>query len=145
MFMHHPIKEFTREMASYNLPKTNPFLRKLFSEIAGIDMPDTFGWAVEDVVQLLRHANMQEILKDFGKGLGKEDPIVHFYETFLAAYDPKMRDIRGVYYTPEPVVNYIVRSIDYLLQTRFNRAKGLADENTLILIQQLEPQPFYIS
>ncbi len=74
-----------------------------------------------------------EILKDFGKGKGKEDPVVHFYETFLAAYDPKMREVRGVYYTPEPVVSYIVRSIDHLLKTRFNRPKGLADENTLIL------------
>jgi len=126
-------KEFSREMAAYNLPKTNPFLRKLFAEIAGVDMPDSIAWAVNDVVELLKHANMYEILKHFGKGKGKEDPVVHFYETFLAAYDPKMREVRGVYYTPEPVVSYIVRSIDHLLKTRFNRPKGLADENTLIL------------
>ena len=128
-----PKKEFSREMAAYNLPKTNPFLRKLFSEIAGVDMPETIDWAVDDIVELLKHADMFEILKDFGKGKGKEDPVVHFYETFLAAYDPKMREVRGVYYTPEPVVSYIVRSIDHLLKTRFNRPKGLADENTLIL------------
>jgi len=126
-------KVFSREMAAYNLPKTNPFLRKLFAEIAGVDMPDSIAWAVDDIVQLLKHADMSAILKDFGKGRGKEDPVVHFYETFLAAYDPKMREIRGVYYTPEPVVSYIVRSIDHLLKTRFNRPKGLADENTLIL------------
>jgi len=128
-----PGKEFSREMAAYNLPKTNPFLRKLFAEIAGVDMPDSIAWAVDDIVELLKHADMAEILKDFGKGKGKEDPVVHFYETFLAAYDPKMRELRGVYYTPEPVVSYIVRSIDHLLKTRFNRPKGLADENTLIL------------
>jgi len=126
-------KTFSREMAAFSLPKTNPFLRKLFAEFAGVDMPETFGWAVDDVVELLKHAAMDEVLKDFGKGKGKEDPVVHFYETFLAAYDPKMRELRGVYYTPEPVVSYIVRSIDYLLKTRFNRPKGLADENTLIL------------
>jgi hypothetical protein len=126
-------KAFSREMAAFNLPKTNPFLRKLFSEIAGVDMPDTIDWAVDDIVELLKHADLGEILKDFGKGKGKEDPVVHFYETFLAAYDPKMRELRGVYYTPEPVVSYIVRSIDHLLKTRFNRPKGLADENTLIL------------
>jgi predicted helicase len=126
-------KIFSREMAAYNLPKTNPFLRKLFAEIAGVNMPDSFDWAANDIVELLKHADMSAILKDFGKGKGKEDPVVHFYETFLAAYDPKIRDIRGVYYTPEPVVSYIVRSIDYLLKTRFNRPKGLADENTLIL------------
>jgi len=125
-------KDFSREMAAFNLPKTNPFLRKLFQEIAG-DIPDSISWAVDDIVELLKHADMSEILKDFGKGKGKEDPVVHFYETFLAAYDPKMRELRGVYYTPEPVVSYIVRSIDHLLKTRFNRPKGLADENTLIL------------
>ena len=119
-----PAKPFSRELAAYSLPKTNPFLRKLFAEIA---------WAVDDVVKLLQHADMAEILADFGKGKGKEDPVVHFYETFLAAYDPKMREVRGVYYTPEPVVSYIVRSIDHLLKTRFDRPKGLADEDTLIL------------
>jgi predicted helicase len=132
--VHLPPNEiFTRKMAAFNLPKTNPFLRKLFAEIAGVDMPDSIAWAVDDIVELLKHADMSAILKDFGKGKGKEDPVVHFYETFLAAYDPKMREVRGVYYTPEPVVSYIVRSIDYLLKTRFNRPKGLADENTLIL------------
>lgn len=128
-----PKKEFSREMAAYNLPKTNPFLRKLFSEIAGVDMPETIDWAVDDIVELLKHADMFEILKDFGKGTAKQDPVIHFYETFLAAYDPQMRDVRGVRYTPEPVVSYIVRSIDHLLKVRFNRPKGLADENTLIL------------
>ena len=128
-----PSKDFSREMAAFNLPKTNPFLRKLFSEIAGVDMPETIAWAVNEIVELLNHADMAAILKDFGKGKGKKDPVVHFYETFLAAYDPKMREVRGVYYTPEPVVSYIVRSIDHLLKTRFNRTKGLADENTLIL------------
>jgi hypothetical protein len=128
-----PGKPFSREMAAFNLPKTNPFLRKLFAEIGGVDMPDSIVWAVGDIVELLKHADMAEILEDFGKGKGKEDPVVHFYETFLAAYDPKMRKVRGVYYTPEPVVSFIVRSIDYLLKHRFNRAKGLADENTMIL------------
>lgn len=132
--VHTPVnKEFSREMAAYNLPKTNPFLRKLFAEIAGVDMPDSIAWAVNDIVNLLKHADIVEILKDFGKGRGKGDPVVHFYETFLAAYDPKMREVRGVYYTPEPVVSYIVRSIDHLLKTCFNRPMGLADEDTLIL------------
>ena len=128
-----PKEEFTRKSAAYCIPRTNPFLRKLFSEIAGVDMAETIAWAVDDVVGLLKHADMFSILKDFGKGKGKEDPVVHFYETFLAAYDPKMRQLRGVFTTPEPAVGYIVRSIDYLLRTRFNRPKGLADESTLVL------------
>lgn len=132
--VHAPVnKEFSRELAAYNLPKTNPFLRKLFSEIAGVDMPETIDWAVDDLVELLNRADMAAVLKDFGKGQGKSDPVVHFYETFLAAYDPKMREVRGVYYTPEPVVSYIVRSVDFLLKDKFKRTKGLADEKTLIL------------
>ena len=116
-----PNKPFSREMAAFDLPKTNPFLRKMFAEIAGVDMPDSIGWAVADLVELLKHADIVEILTDFGKGKGKEDPVVHFYETFLAAYDPKMREVRGVYYTPEPVVGYIVRSVDHLLKSDFHR------------------------
>ena len=124
---------FTRQNAAYLLPRTNPFLRKLFNHIAGPDLDDRIAWLVDDLAQLLDHADMEAVLKDFGKRTAKEDPVVHFYDTFLKEYDPKIREMRGVYYTPEPVVSYIVRSIDYLLKTRFNKSNGLADENTLIL------------
>src|SRR5579859_2194096 len=127
------LKAFTRETAASKLPRTNPFLRTLFEEIAGVKMPDTFGWAVDDIVVLLNHANWGRILKDFGKGTGKHDPVVHFYETFVSAYDPKLRELRGVYYTPEAVVSYIVRSVDHLLKSRFGKPRGLADNKTLIL------------
>jgi predicted helicase len=126
-------KDFTRQDAAYLLPKTNPFLRKLFNQIAGPDLDDRIAWLVDDLVQVLAQADMEAVLKDFGKRTAKEDPVVHFYETFLKEYDPKIREMRGVYYTPEPVVSYIVRSIDHLLKSRFNKPKGLADENTLIL------------
>jgi len=126
-------KDFTRRNAAYLLSKTNPFLRKLFNQIAGPDLDERISWLVDDLSQLLAQADMESILKDFGHRSGKEDPVVHFYETFLKAYDPKIRDMRGVYYTPEPVVSYIVRSIDHLLKDRFNKPQGLADEKTLIL------------
>ena len=126
-------KKFTRQNAAYLLPKTNPFLRKLFGHIAGPDLDDRIAWLVDDLAQLLDIADMHEILRDFGRRTKREDPVVHFYETFLAAYDPKMREMRGVYYTPEPVVSYIVRSIDRLLRLRFHRPDSLADKNTLIL------------
>jgi len=124
---------FTRQQAAWNLPKTNPFLRKLFNEIAGPDLPQEIAWAVDDLAHLLGRADMSEVLRDFGKATKQEDPIVHFYETFLAHYNPRMRQRRGVYYTPEPVVSYIVRSIDHLLKTRFERPMGLADEGVMIL------------
>jgi hypothetical protein len=124
---------FTRYSAAQLLPRTNPFLSKLFYEIAGPDLDDRIAWAVDDIAALLARADMSEILRDFGKRTRQEDPVVHFYETFLHAYDPKMRESRGVYYTPEPVVSFIVRSVDHLLRTRFGKALGLADQDTLIL------------
>jgi predicted helicase len=124
---------FTRLDAAVNLPRTNPFLRKLFQYIAGYDLDDRIAWLVDDLAQVLAQADMEAVLRDFGKRTAKEDPVVHFYETFLKEYDPKIREMRGVYYTPEPVVSYIVRSINHILKTRFNKPLGLADEKTLIL------------
>lgn len=124
---------FTRQSAAYILPKTNPFLRQLFSHIAGPELDDRIAWCVDDLAQVIDQADMAEVLKDFGKHLGKEDPVVHFYETFLKAYDPEVKEMRGVYYTPESVVSYIVRSIEHILKTQFGRTKGLADEKTLML------------
>ncbi len=124
---------FTREKAAWNLPRTNPFLRDLFNEIAGPGLDDRIAWLVDDLAYLLARADMAEILRDFGKRTRQEDPVVHFYETFLAAYDPRERIRRGVYYTPEPVVSYIVHSLDHIVKTRFDRPLGLADTNTLIL------------
>ncbi len=126
-------KDFTRQNAAYLLPKTNPFLRKLFNHIAGPDLDDRIAWLVDDLVQVLAQADMEAVLKDFGRRTAKEDPVVHFYETFLTAYDPKVREMRGVYYTPEPVVSYIVRSIDHLLKARFDKSQGLADPNVYVL------------
>jgi len=122
-----------RDTAAALLPETNPLLRKLFHHLAGLDVPDAVAWAVDDMVALLNAADMGAVLEDFGKGSLEKDPVVHFYETFLAAYDPERRKSRGVYYTPEPVVSYIVRAIDHLLKERFGRPWGLADTNTLIL------------
>ncbi len=124
--------DFSRAEAQRLIPKTNPFLRKLFAMISGIEMDEEpFADFVDDLVQVLAQADILAILADFGKRERKSDPIVHFYETFLAAYDPKLRESRGVYYTPEPVVSYIVRSVDYLLKERFGLSGGLADESTV--------------
>ena len=73
---------------------------------------------------------MEAVLSDFGRRGARQDPIMHFYETFLAAYDPKLREQRGVYYTPEPVISYIVRSVDHLLRERLDCPEGLADYQT---------------
>lgn len=121
-----PAAGFTRQKAASALPKTNPFLRRLFHTIAGPDLDERIAWAVDQLADLLARADMTAILADFGRRTRQEDPVVHFYETFLAAYDPKMREARGVYYTPEPVVGYIVRSVDAILRRDFGMKEGLA-------------------
>ena len=119
---------FTRREADRLLPRTNPFLRRMFKELAESELEDyPFIWVVDTLADLLDHADMHAILRDFGKGTGREDPVVHFYETFLAAYDPKTREMRGVYYTPTPVVSYIVRSVDEILRRNFSLPDGLSD------------------
>ncbi len=124
----HKGKEpFTREKATFELPKTNPFLRKMFGHIAGPELDDRITWAVDDLAELLDKADIEAIVRDFGKRTRREDPVVHFYESFLAAYDPKMRKSRGVYYTPEPVVSFIVRSVDHILKKDFDLEDGLAN------------------
>jgi hypothetical protein len=123
---------FKRLGAASEIPKTNPFLRQLFETITGTALDDEpFAGFVDDLAQLLADTKIEAVLADFGKRTARQDPVVHFYETFLAAYDPRLREARGVYYTPEPVVSYLVRSVDYLLKTRFGCANGLADTATV--------------
>jgi hypothetical protein len=123
---------FRRQDAAREIPKTNPFLRKLFTTITGPELDEeNFIGFVDDLAQLLAQTNMGAVLADFGKRTRQEDPLVHFYETFLAAYDLKLRELRGVYYTPEPIVSYIVRSVDALLKRDFGCPSGLADTATV--------------
>jgi predicted helicase len=126
---------FTRLRAGQAVPRTNPFLRQLFDNIAGINLDERITWAVDDLAELLNRTDIETILHDFGKRTRREDPVVHFYETFLAEYNPKLRETRGVYYTPEPVVSYIVRSVDKILQTDFGLPKGLADSSKITIKQ----------
>jgi predicted helicase len=126
--------KFTREKAQRLIPRTNPFLRTFFEQITGAALDDEpFAGFVEDLIQTLDHADMARVMEDFGKHGRRRDPVVHFYETFLQAYDPKLRELRGVYYTPEPVVNYIVQSIDRLLKDKFSIKDGLADRQKITI------------
>ncbi len=126
--LHDPtLPTFSRQEASELIPKSNPFLRKLFGYIAGPDIDDRIKWIVDSLVDIFLACNVEEILKNYGKSTKMEDPIIHFYETFLSEYDPKLRKARGVWYTPAPVVNFIVRAVDDILKTEFNLPQGLAD------------------
>ncbi len=126
--LHDPtLQTFSRQEAAELIPKSNPFLRKLFGYIAGPDIDDRIKWIVENLSEIFLACNVEEILKNYGKTTKMEDPIIHFYETFLAEYDPKLRKARGVWYTPAPVVNFIVRAVDDILKTEFDLPQGLAD------------------
>ena len=120
---------FSRQEAAELIPKSNPFLRKLFSYISGIDIDERIKWIVDSLADVFRSADVRKILDGYGKSTQMEDPIIHFYETFLAEYDPKLRKARGVWYTPHPVVNFIIRAIDEILKTEFGLSMGLADSS----------------
>ncbi len=131
-YNHKGRKPFSRDDAAREIPRANPFLRKLFGTIAGPDLDDEpFVGFVDELAQVLAFTEMDAVLADFGKRTRQEDPIVHFYETFLIQYDSKLRELRGVYYTPEPVVSYIVRSVDALLRAYFDCPEGVADTSTI--------------
>ena len=124
---HDEVTPFRRQDAAWEIPRTNPFLQKLFATITGPDLDnEPFIGFADDLAQLLARTDMQAVLANFGARTRRRDPIVHFYETFLASYDPGLREKRGVYFTPEPVVAYIVNSVDGLLRERFGRRDGLA-------------------
>ena len=115
------------------LPRSNPFLVQLFYHVASPTLETNVTYILDDIASLLQNVPTEMLRTAFAAKNHLEDPVIHFYETFLAEYDPQRRVDRGVYYTPPQVISYIVRSVDSLLRTELNRPDGLADENTLIL------------
>ena len=119
--------------------RTNPFLRDLMETFLQVGVHPTKPGAewidfdelgVAEVVALLDNANMDAVVGDFGDRNPREDPVIHFYELFLKEYDAEKRMQRGVFYTPRPVVSYIVRSVHALLRSKFGLTDGLADTAT---------------
>lgn len=129
----NPEDEFIREKAYKYIPKTIPLLKRLFSLVSGQDLPQHIEWHVDEIAEILANTNIQKIKNEFFSEGKKRDPIIHFYETFLSKYDAKLRERRGVYYTPQPVVSYIVRSINDILKKNFKKIDGFADKDIKIL------------
>src|SRR5215210_381296 len=132
----NPREEFDRRRAFEEIPLSSGILRDVFRYISVGPIPPEVEWIVDDLVDLLRQSSLpdverfSEVKRSEGKGA---DPVLHFYETFLRAYDPDLRKRRGVFYTPLPVVSYIVRSVDLLLRHRLGRPLGLADSGVRLL------------
>ncbi|MGD0589869.1 MAG: type ISP restriction/modification enzyme [Bacteroidota bacterium] len=124
---------FTRQEARELVPASNPLLRHFFDHIVGPDFDKRLEYIVNELCLVFSHANVQELMKEYyekdlwGKTHEGPDPVIHFYEDFLKEYDPELRKKLGAFYTPLPVVRFIVRSVDYLLEKDFNLASGLAD------------------
>lgn len=126
---------FSRQEAATLIPKTNPFLRKVFQNVAAFDVDTSIAWIVDDLAETFRVTDMPKVMKNFGKTTGQADPMIHFYEDFLRYYDPKQKKSCGVYYTPEPVVHFIVNAVDEILKSRFNLSDGLADTSKVTIRQ----------
>ncbi len=128
--------DFSRRKAAELIPQSNPFLKKFFGYIADYELDERIRWIVDNLADIFRATEMEELMKDFGKATQRTDPFIHFYETFLGKYDKKERKNRGVYYTPEPVVNFIVRAVDEILKKEFHLSEGLADtEKTTVTVE----------
>lgn len=131
------LSTFTRQEARDLIPNTNPFLRHFFDHIAGPNFDKRLEYIVDELCEVFTHANIQELMKEYFKedlwgGIHSgPDPVIHFYEDFLKEYDPELRKKMGAYYTPKPVVHFIVYSIDSILKKFFGLPSGLADTQKL--------------
>jgi very-short-patch-repair endonuclease len=124
---------FNRELAYCLIPSTIGILRNVFKYISIGEPSPQMETIVDDIAAVLNAADVRAILTQYYQQGRGDDPILHFYETFLSEYDPETRERRGVYYTPQPVVRYIVRAVHDLLKTRFGMADGLAGERVTLL------------
>ena len=125
------LDNFSRQEAGELIPRSNPFLRQLFGFVAGNNIDSRILATVDNLADIFLLADVRNLMTDYGRATAQTDPVVHFYETFLAEYDPKLRKQRGVWYTPQPVVDFIVRAVDDLLKSEFNLKDGLADSTKI--------------
>jgi predicted helicase len=119
--------------ASY-IPKNVGIIKKIFLNISGEEFPKNISWIIDEIIDILNAAELNEILTRMNeRGKKDKDPIIFFYEDFLNYYEPEKRKKRGVYYTPRPVVNYIVNSVHSILKEHFDKTYGLADPKVNVL------------
>jgi predicted helicase len=119
---------FNRQESRDLVPASNPFLQHFFDHIAGPNFVKRLSYIVDELCLVFQHSDIKKLIEEY---MGNADPVIHFYEDFLKEYDPKLRKRMGAYYTPLPVVNFIVRSVDHILQKDFNLPNGLADTSKL--------------
>ncbi|ENK3654896.1 N-6 DNA methylase [Campylobacter jejuni] len=142
-------KEIDLNNAKKFIPKSFPLIRSMSGFLDdSFENLESIKWLLEEIINIINHIDITSIIKELNKTGEKDlfnrptilsthkDPYLHFYETFLASYDPKLREVRGVYYTPAPVVIFIINAIDEVLKQDFNHKKGLSealDKNITLL------------
>jgi len=125
--------EFNRRLAVDDIPHSIGILKEIFEYISLGDLPPQLEWIVDEITNVLTNVDVRRMFSEYFHERRGEDPVFHFYETFLEEYDPEEREKRGVYYTPQPVVYYIVKSLHILLKEKFGLPDGLASGNVTIL------------
>ena len=124
---------FTREKAAGLMPETIPFLKKFFPSIIYIDLDKRIEVIVDSLANIFHRVNIRDVFKNFGNKTATEDPVLHFYETFLQKLDPVEKKSKGIYYTPQPVVSFIVRAVDDALKDHLDIKEGLSDTKKISL------------
>ncbi|WP_258233720.1 type ISP restriction/modification enzyme [Helicobacter pylori] len=133
--LNHPFEKIDLNNVRSSIPKNFAVIREMADFLKKLDEIQEIQWLLNEILSLINHVDMGSILKDLNDD---KDPYLHFYETFLSAYDPKLRESKGVYYTPDSVVEFIINALDSLLKTRFKDAplglkSALDNENIKLL------------
>lgn len=128
-------EDFSRREAVESIPKSNPFLRNFFNHIAGADFDSRLAYVVDELCDVLRVSNVEHLISKHLRLFEQDDemdPIIHFYEDFLKEYDPDERKKMGAYYTPVPIVRFIIREVDKIIKNEFGLSQGLSDNSKIV-------------
>lgn len=133
--LNHPFEKIDLNNVRSSIPKNFAVIREMADFLKKLDEIKEIQWLLNEILSLINHVDMGSIIKDLNDD---KDPYLHFYETFLSAYDPKLRESKGVYYTPDSVVEFIINALDSLLKTHFKDAplglkSALDNENIKLL------------
>ncbi|GAA8253448.1 DNA methyltransferase [Helicobacter pylori] len=133
--LNHPFEKINLDNVRSSIPKNFAVIREMADFLKKLDEIKEIQWLLNEILSSINHVDMDSILKDLNDD---KDPYLHFYETFLSAYDPKLRESKGVYYTPDSVVKFIINALDSLLKTHFKDAplglkSALDNENIKLL------------
>ncbi len=133
--LNHPFEKIDLNNVRSSIPENFAVIREMADFLKKLDAIKEIQWLLNEILSLINHVDMDSILKDLNDD---KDPYLHFYETFLSAYDPKLREKKGVYYTPDSVVEFIINALDSLLKKHFKDAplglkSALDNENIKLL------------